>query len=220
MPDLPDRDSYFTLWSGQHGGYDPRGAFWPRTWLTLTYHCARPLARRRVPPGAVTVAGGSLSGLAVGLAVLGGRWALPAVAVVVGSGLLDNLDGAVAALTDRVTAFGYVLDSVVDRLSDGCYLVALWQLGAPAWLCLLGGLVTMLQEYLRARAGNAGMGELGVVTIAERPTRVIITAFALCAAGVVPVHAGPVATAGAAVWLATGMVGFAQLSVAVGRALR
>jgi phosphatidylglycerophosphate synthase len=220
MPDLPDRDGYFQRWSVLHGGYDPRTAFWPRTWLTLTYRCARPLARLGVAPDVVTLAGGLVSAGVVGLAAIGGRWALPAVVVVVASGLVDNLDGAVAALTGRATALGYVLDSLVDRLSDGCYLLALWLLGAPAWLCLLGGVATMLQEYLRARSGNAGMGELGVVTVAERPTRVIITAFALCAAGTLPDHTAAAATLGAAAWLAVGTVGFGQLCIAVRRALR
>lgn len=219
MPDLPDREGYFDRWSALHGGYDPRGAFWPRTWLTLTYHCARPLARLGIAPDVVTWAGAVVSAGVVGLAALGGRWPLLAVIVVVLSGLVDNLDGAVAALTDRATAFGYVLDSLVDRLSDGCYLVALWLLGAPAWLCVLGGVVTVLHEYLRARAGNAGMGEIGVVTVAERPTRVIVTAFALCGAGVLPAHAGQAVTLGAAAWLAVGTVGFCQLCLAVRKAL-
>ncbi len=219
VPDLPDRDGYFLRWSELHGGYDPRGAFWPRTWLTLTYHCALPLARAGLPPDLITLAGGLVSAAVAGLALLGGRWALLAVVVVVASGLVDNLDGAVAALTGRATAFGYVLDSLVDRLSDGCYLLALWLLGAPAWLCVLGGVVTVLQEYVRARAGNAGMGEIGVVTIAERPTRVIITAFALGGAGVLPAHAVLAAIVGAAAWLAVGTVGFAQLSLAVRKAL-
>ncbi len=216
---LPDRAGYFALWSQLHGGYDPQGAFWPRNWLTLSYYCARPLARRDVPPDAVTAAGGLVSGIVVALAALGDRWPLLAVAVVVASGLLDSVDGAVAVLTGRSTAFGYVLDSLVDRLSDGAYLVALWLLGAPAWLCVLAGVVTMMQEYLRARAGNAGLTELGVVTVAERPTRVIITAFALFGAGAVPDHGAAAVTVGAAVWLALGTGGFGQLAGSVRRDL-
>jgi len=59
---------------------------------------------------------------------MAGESASPSVVEVVGT--------AVAALTDRVTELGYVLDSMVDRISDGCYLLALWLLGAPAWLCV------------------------------------------------------------------------------------
>lgn len=219
--DVPDRDAYFDRWSDLHLGYDPRRAFWPRTWLTLTYYCARPLARRGVAPNLVTIAGGLVSGLIPVLAWHGGGWLWLGVVLVVVSGLVDNLDGAVAALTDRATALGYVLDSMVDRIADGCYLLALWLLGAPAWLCVLGGVVTMLQEYLRVRAGDAGMGELGLVTVAERPTRVIVTAFAMCGAAVVPAaSAGTAAALGAWAWLGLSLVAFGQLAWAVRRSLR
>jgi CDP-diacylglycerol--glycerol-3-phosphate 3-phosphatidyltransferase len=118
-----------------------------------------------------------------------------------------------------------VLDSLVDRVADGSYLCALRALGAPASLCVLGGVATGMHEYLRARAGNApaagsaagsaGAAELVVVTVAERPTRVIVTAFALAGAGLLPRRAGAAATLGAAAWLGLGMVGFAQLARAV-----
>ena len=64
---------------------------------------------------------------------------LLAVVLVVVSGLLDGLDGAVAVLTDRATRWGHVLDSLVDRCSDGLYLVALWLVGAPAGVCVAAG---------------------------------------------------------------------------------
>jgi hypothetical protein len=38
------------------------------------------------------------------------------------SNLGDPLDGCLAALTDRATGFGYVLDSVVDRINEGIHL--------------------------------------------------------------------------------------------------
>jgi len=216
---LPDRDSYFALWSQLHGGYDPQAAFWPRHWLTVSYHCARPLARAGVGPDVVTGAGGLLSAGVVGLARLGGRWPLLGAAVVVSSGLVDSLDGAVAVLTDRATPFGYVLDSAVDRLSDGCYLGALRLLGAPPWLCVAGGALTMGQEYLRARAGNAGFDGLGVVTVAERPTRVIVAAAALLVAGCFPARSTGAGTAGGAAWLVLGAAGFSQLATSVRRGL-
>lgn len=218
--ELPDLDGYFDRWSGLHGGYDPRRGFWPRAWLTFAYHCALPLARRRVAPDALTVAGMAVSAAVALVAGVGGRWPLLGVAIVVAAGLLDNLDGAVAALTRRATSFGYVFDSVADRVSDGCYLVALWLLGAPGWLCVLGGLVTMFHEFVRSEATGAGMVDVVVVTVAERPTRVIVAAFTLLSAGAVPAYAHVCATTGAAVWLAAGAVGFVQLVSAVQRFLR
>jgi CDP-diacylglycerol--glycerol-3-phosphate 3-phosphatidyltransferase len=113
-----------------------------------------------------------------------------------------------------------VLDSVVDRVSDALYLVALWVVGAPGWLCVVGGALMGLQEYTRARAGNAGMSEIGVVTIWERPTRVIVTAMFLLGAGLYAASAQQWATAGAAAWATLGVVGLAQLVVVVRRVLR
>lgn len=215
--DVPGRDAYFGRWSDLHLGYDPHGAFWPRTWLTFTYYCARPLARLEVAPNVVTAAGGLVSGLVPVLAWLGGGWLLLGAILVVASGLLDTLDGAVAVLTGRVTAWGHVLDSIVDRLSDGCYLLALWLLGAPAWLCLAGGAATILQEYLRALASDADGRTVSVVTVAERPTRIIVTTFALCGAFAVPTHADRAVVVGAAAWLGLGTLGFVQLARGVHR---
>jgi len=218
---LPDREAYFERWTHLHGGYDPRaGGAVVRFWLSLAYVLARPLARAGVSPDAVTGFALVLAGGATGLAGAGGRWLLAASTLVVLSGLVDNLDGAVAVLTGRASAWGYVLDSVADRLSDGLYLVGLWLAGAPGWVCVAGGTVTGLQEYTRARAGNAGMGEIGVVTVAERPTRVIVAAAFLLGCGLYPSAAPSWAAAGATAWLGVSVVGLVQLLVTVRRRLR
>jgi phosphatidylglycerophosphate synthase len=122
-------------------------------------------------------------------------------------------------LTDRASRWGYVLDSVVDRLSDACYVVVLWLLGAPVWLCVLGGGLMGLQEYARARAAAAGMDEVGVVTVWERPSRVIATAMFCLGAGLYVGAARGWATAGAAAWVGLGAVGLVQLLVVVRRRL-
>jgi CDP-diacylglycerol--glycerol-3-phosphate 3-phosphatidyltransferase len=216
---LLDREGYFDRWAELHGGYDPRGSAVSTWWLTLAYTLARPLALLRVPPDVVTLLGAVVTGLAVWLASLGGRWVVLAAVVVALSGIVDNLDGAVAVMTGRTTRWGYVLDSLVDRLSDGLYLVAFWVVGAPGWLCVVGGALMGLQEYARARAGNAGMGEIGVVTIAERPTRVIVTALFLLGAGLYVGAAEGWALAGAAAWATISLVGLVQLLVVVRRRL-
>jgi len=140
------------------------------------------------------------------------------------SGLVDSLDGAVAVLAGRSTAFGFVLDSVVDRCSDLLYLLALWLVGAPARVVVAAGAVMMLQEYTRARAGAAGMAEVAVVTVWERPTRVIVTAKFLLGAALYrstsPTAAAAWATVAGWVWLGLGVVGLVQLTVVVRRRLR
>ncbi len=219
MSRVLDREGYFDRWAELHGGYDPRGSTLTRAWLTLAYALARPLAVLRVPPDVVTLLGAAVTGLAVWLASLGGRWVALAAVVVALSGIVDNLDGAVAVMTARTTRWGYVLDSLVDRVSDALYLVAFWVVGAPGWLCVVGGALMGMQEYARARAGNAGMAEIGVVTISERPTRVIMTALFLLGAGLYVGAAPSWALAGAAAWATVSLVGLVQLLVVVRRRL-
>jgi CDP-diacylglycerol--glycerol-3-phosphate 3-phosphatidyltransferase len=212
---VPDLAGYLTRWAPLHGDYEPAPGSLAGRWLTVAYGLGRPLAARGVSPDVLTAWGVLVSAAVAVVAAPGGRWPLAAVAVVVLAGLLDNLDGAVAILSGRTTRWGFVLDSLADRLSDAAYLVALFLLGAPGPVCVAGGALMVLQEYARARAGNAGMGEVGVVTVWERPTRVILTAFVLLGCGLLPTHADLVATLGAAAWIAFGAIGLTQLLVVV-----
>lgn len=212
------RDSYLQEWSHLHGGYDPRSNTLVRWWLFMTYDVARLPVRARLSPDLLTGLAVLVSVAAAAVAWLGGRWLILAAVVVVLSGLLDNLDGAVAVLTGRSTQWGYVLDSTADRVSDLAYLAALWLAGAPAGVCVAGGALMFLLEFVRARAGAAGMSEVGVITVWERPTRVVVTAAFLLCAGV---FADDVwASLGAAAWVGLGVVGLGQLLIVVRRTLR
>jgi phosphatidylglycerophosphate synthase len=216
---VPDLAGYLKRWAPLHGDYEPAPASVAGRWLTLAYTVARPLAARGVSPDALTAWGVLVSAAVAAVAAPGGRWPLVAIVVVVVAGLLDNLDGAVAILSGRTSRWGYVLDSLADRLSDGAYLLPLWLLGAPGPVCVAGGSLMVLQEYARARAGNAGMGEVGVVTVWERPTRVILTAFLFLGCGLLPGRTDLIATLGAVAWIALGVVGLTQLLVVVHRRL-
>lgn len=214
-----DRQGYFDRWASLHGGYDPRGSVLVRAWLTVTYGLARPLVALRVPPDVVTTLGVLVAAAAVWVVSLGGRWVVLAAVLVALSGVVDNLDGAVAVMTGRTTRWGFVLDSLADRVCDGLYLVALWVAGAPGVLCVAGGALMGLQEYARARAGNAGLAEIAVVTVWERPTRVIATALFLLGVGLHVSVAQSWASAGAVAWVVLGAVGLTQLLVVVRRRL-
>jgi CDP-diacylglycerol--glycerol-3-phosphate 3-phosphatidyltransferase len=220
------RAEYFARWSALHGGYDPASSPLVGRWLAIVHWCARPLAALQVRPAALTLVGMALSGGAA-VAASGGPGRLYGAALLVlASGLVDSMDGAVALLTGRTSAVGSVLDSVADRCSDLLYLVALWRAGAPAGVCVGAGVMMFMHEYLRARASAAGMVGIGAVTVWERPTRVAVTAAALLGAAVfagarlwsVPADLRW-AAAGAWAWLALGVVGFVQLAVVVGRRL-
>jgi CDP-diacylglycerol--glycerol-3-phosphate 3-phosphatidyltransferase len=213
------RPAYLDRWQGLHGGYDPRTSRLVGPWLTVIYTLARPFARNGVPPDVVTLLGLAVSGLVVWLCAVGDRWVLVAAFLVGASGVLDSLDGAVAVLTDRVTRWGAVLDSVVDRVSDVLYLVALWLVGAPAWVGVVAGVVVLTQEYARARATAIGMDDVGVVTVGERPTRVIVVAMFLLGAGIYLASASWWASLGAYASLGIGLVATTQLLVVVHRRL-
>lgn len=213
------RDEYLRRWSELHGGHDPRGSRLTLGWLTIAHAVARPLAAARVSPDLITVIGLAIAALAAWFASLGGRWCVVAAAVVVVSALSDSLDGAVAVMTARTSRWGQVLDAVVDRLGDAIFLLALWLVGAPAGVCVGAGVVMMLHEYARARAAAAGMSEVGVITIWERPTRVVVTAMFLLGAGIYTDSAARWAAAGAWAWLTLGVIGLVQLLVVIRRRL-
>jgi CDP-diacylglycerol--glycerol-3-phosphate 3-phosphatidyltransferase len=218
---VPGRDGYFDRWSALHGGYDPRtGSAFLRGWLTMVHALARPLARRGVQPDVVTFGSVWLAGLVLVLAETGGRWQVAAGWLLVLSGLFDTLDGCVAVLEERTTAWGYVLDSAVDRVNDALYLVAVVAVGCPLELAAALGFGFFFLEYLRARAGNAGGDEVGRVTVAERPTRVIVLAPTLVASGVLPAASAALTLAGPALLLLLTVVSVGQLGVAVRRQLR
>jgi phosphatidylglycerophosphate synthase len=218
--DVPDLETYVDRWSRAHGGYDVRSSRPTRLWLRIAHTLGAPLARRGVTPGGVTAVGG-LGAVAIGVvAALGGRWALLAAALVVVVALLDGIDGAVAELTDSATAWGRILDQLVDRVGDVSMLVGLWALGAPGPICAAAGGLTLLDESIRASAAAEGLSEKGLVAIAERPTRLVIGGVTLAAAGVVPGVAGAVATLGASLWAVVALFAMTQLVVNVGRRLR
>ena len=113
MSELPDRAAYRRRWSALHGGFDPSTSRATDGWLTLMEAAARPLARRRVTPNALTVAGVFVAAAALPPAAAGGRWPLLAGAAVIGSVLADGLDGSVAVMTDQATPWGHLLDSLL-----------------------------------------------------------------------------------------------------------
>lgn len=204
------RTQYFERWAALHGGLDPRTSIPVQLWLTVTYLLARPLALLRLSPNGVTLLG-LLVGLSVPYWVITGRLLL-AGAVALAAGVIDNLDGAVAIMTGKSSDFGYVLDSVADRVSDVALLVGLGLAASNPWPAVAAALLSFLQEYTRARAFAVGFTEIGVISLSERPTRVIISGMFLIAAAVAGIGW---AQLGGWVALIVSILGFAQVLWAV-----
>jgi phosphatidylglycerophosphate synthase len=223
---LPNWDQYATRWTALHGGVDPRrGRPSVGHWLRFGYVLAKGCARARIRPSLIT-----LSGLLACLLVpafvgpghgTGGR--LLAAMLVLFAAVADTVDGALAVVTSHATKLGYVYDSMVDRIGEACWLLALWRIGVPGYLVLLAGALSWLHEYTRARANAAGMREIGASTLGERPTRVILAFLGIGLAGLVGLGSkalpSGVATFMVAVWSVLALIGFMQLFASIHKAL-
>jgi archaetidylinositol phosphate synthase len=107
-------------------------------------------------------------------------WMLPAAGfLLILSGLLDALDGAVARLSLRVTPFGGFLDSVSDRYSDAIILGAVTISGLVQPIYGLAALIgSIMVSYTRSRSEAAGVDMAGV-GLAERAERILILSIAI-----------------------------------------
>ena len=129
----------------------------------------------------ITVAG-LVGNLAAAIAIANNETILGGILVLV-FGALDMLDGAVARATGRATAFGALLDSVLDRLSEAVILggILIYQLNQgndeEVILSFAAVVGSILVSYVRARAEalDAPITD-GLFT---RPERVIFTGAAL-----------------------------------------
>ena len=134
------------------------------------------LVRLQVSPNAVSVTGILVTIGAVGLFV-GGAPVVAGLIFLLGS-LLDVLDGELARASNRVTPFGAIFDSLLDRISEGVLLIAIaWYFAdrgevAGVVITVAGMLGSVSTSYVRARAEAVGMTcTVGWIT---RPERIII----------------------------------------------
>lgn len=147
----------------------------------FTQPMARFLARTRVTPDVITWFGFFL---AIGAAVLIATEHLFAAGfLVIIASFFDAMDGALARYTDRVTRFGAVLDSTLDRLSEAVLLIGILvlfardQSFAGILLVAITLVGSLLVSYIRARAEALDLKcEVGLLT---RPERVIILVLGL-----------------------------------------
>jgi len=169
-----DKNEFFATWSKLHGEAKIEGIV--KAWLQISYNVVRPLAKLRVTPNLLTLAGLIF---AIALWQFPSSW--PAAIFLVLSLFFDGIDGSLAIYSRVTSKFGAFTDSFVDRLSEVFWALALYKLGAPAILVFLALLATFVQEYLRARAGGLGHDEVGLVTICERPVRASLIFIAIIA---------------------------------------
>jgi CDP-diacylglycerol--glycerol-3-phosphate 3-phosphatidyltransferase len=218
-------DAYAAGWATVHLGVDPRQSSpFVRGWLRLSYVVGRGLARVRVRPGAVTLLGLLLSLAVPAVAISRGPFLFAAAALVVLAALADSTDGAVAIMTGRASRLGAFDDNLADRVSEAAWLSALWLVGGHGVVAVACWAASWLHEYVRAAGVRSGMADIAVITVNERPTRVIATVAALILGGLVwmfnPRLVPGVVTVVLAVWLLLGVLALIRLIAAVRAAIR
>lgn len=161
----PHDDLLAARWESRHPGFGvgdgPGGVL--GGWLRLVWKLARPLAAAGVSPDVVT-AGGALAAVGAAFAPPGARGPL-----LVTGAVADGLDGAVAVLADRHSSYGAALDHAADRVADTAAAAVLVRAGAPWGVVAPGLAMSVVLEFGRGRTAP-------VVTVGERPTRVVCAA--------------------------------------------
>jgi CDP-diacylglycerol--glycerol-3-phosphate 3-phosphatidyltransferase len=155
-------------WRALHPAREGLATRVAEVYLPLPYAIARRLVR--VHPNLVT-----LAGLLLAVATIPAyRPRGVAALLILLAGVADSVDGAVAVVSGRVTAFGAVWDSTADRLADVAILVGP-ALHEPGAAFVAAGAGTFLLEYVRARSSAVGAAGQRV-TPGERPSRIVLLA--------------------------------------------
>ncbi|MFC2067514.1 CDP-alcohol phosphatidyltransferase family protein [Chloroflexota bacterium] len=147
----------------------------------LTQPLVHLLARTPITPNAITCFGFIIAIGAATLVTMGNL--LVAGCLVLISGFFDVMDGALARHTNKVTRFGGILDSVLDRVAEAIVLLGILVLYAKEQSItgvLLIGLTLLssfLVSYIRARAEALKLEcNVGLFT---RTERVVVLAMGL-----------------------------------------
>ncbi|MDP5050202.1 MAG: CDP-alcohol phosphatidyltransferase family protein [Candidatus Nanopelagicales bacterium] len=201
---------YLVQWSRLHGGAAPTGLI--KIWLRCAFAMTTPLVR--LNPNLITLSSVLVIAGAIGWVAAPNpaawRYLLAGLLVLL-VGLIDSFDGIVALRSSRVTSWGAYLDSIVDRFIDVGIGVLFFSLGAPLELVMTAVAIALIHEYMRARAGGVGHHEVGVVTVAEKPTRVALGVMFLVACAFRPQDSQLLATIAILVWIGLGIIGLAHL---------
>ena len=200
-------EEYLVAWAQLHGAKIPKGLV--RLWLRISFVLSTPLTR--FSPNLITAFGLLLMGAAILLAASPNQNYFLASFIVLVVGLVDSFDGMVAVRTGRTSSWGAFLDGIVDRFIDVGIGILLIVLGAPVQLVVLAISIAVIHEYMRAKASGIGFREVGVITPAEKPTRIALGVMFLFACGLLPENAIQLATVAAAAWITLGGISFVML---------
>lgn len=133
------------------------------------------LQKLNLSPNLVTLTGLALSLLAIPIAFYRNNVLL--FLIIVMTSFMDVLDGALARLSKRVTAFGGVLDSLCDRIEESIFLFSLHLTGVSMYIVFVAFAVSYTISYLRSLGEVRGVKMEGV-GLMERGERLVLIAIA------------------------------------------
>lgn len=199
-----------------------------RTRLPADSLVGRAILSARIGPGAVIGLGLAASLVVPVLVELGGGLVLVSLLLVGVTALADASLSLLAARSSGLSRRVLVFEPLAARLSEGAWLLALWNLGAPGPAVVIAGALCWTYEQTRARARQVGLRDLGMVTLGERSVRMLAVGLGLAAAGVISFAGGDqfrawvsgAVTVAAVAWLLMAALGLLQLVIVVSAALR
>lgn len=154
------------------------------------------LKRVGITPNMITVTGFLLNIVAAGIFVFGANSTLVSDLSVVGwagamilfAGLFDMIDGRLARVSGKESAFGALFDSVLDRYSELvmflgiCYYLIVQQHTISALMAFVAMIGSIMVSYVRARAEGLGIDCKG--GLMQRPERVLTVGISAILCGV------------------------------------
>ena len=149
-------------------------------WEQITFPLVQFLGRLKISPHLLTVLGVIFTAISVPL-LASGHFFWGGILVLFG-GICDALDGHLARSTKRVSKFGALLDSTLDRVGDFLPLfgLALYFAEKLIWLTvvLFNILFWFLVSYVKARMEGLGVREK-IGGLFERPERLAVLIISL-----------------------------------------
>ena len=154
---------------------------------------ARVFGRLGLTPNHLTLIGFAIAAIAA-VAAASQAW-LAAGILVIGGGVFDLFDGALARATGRANKLGAFMDSVFDRWGEGVvYVGIVWGtldmgLWRPIILTAAAAVSAFMVSYTRAKSESLGFTpgtRMANVGLAPREVRIVILTIGLVAAGLLP----------------------------------
>ena len=154
----------------EEGGFRQKAQ---KSYYAVMEKVARPFVAAGVSPNLVTLMGLGFSLVAgilfaMGLIFLGGMFLWF-------SALMDPIDGTVARLSGRVTRFGALFDSTLDRYSEFFIFFGFLVYFRGGWMfiaVMLALMGSIMVSYVKARA--EGLGQKEFRGLMQRPERIIL----------------------------------------------